>query len=879
MSSLSVYSIEQRPLVALAAPPNALGLSLLEDLLANFCRVKIFCEDKRGWQDFLEGLSSAEAIEISTSLHPENDGLFSYAICLEKVSENLDRFIQAFKEQSVKTLFVFPLSSESREEQIFFQEASERIKGIGPDFGLVFVGDIIGPRMKEEGFFARNIFTAFYRNTVELPEKDFYLHPVLAGVTAKKIVRMLFSFGPPGGEAAIISNPILYSQFCRRLAKMTLGLKIERVSPKKKFARYDTKVEKRIYLETDLEEAVRQTFHWLASLKSKPKAPRAAAAKKPSFALKRFSMGFLLVFLVLAAIPFLATFLSIGSLFLGKNFLVRGNLDISKRILGLSYKTSSASGNQFSLLSEIPLVGAAFVPLYKTSALVRAVSDIGIEAAQLVALSQVFATKILGDEVYDPPFYSEKISLGLSSLYTKLGFLEGELGPYRDFKNTMVDKFLGEGDLSSIREKIFYIKNISGKLPGILGKEKPTAYLVLFQNNMELRPTGGFIGSFAIVSFDSGRLSDFEVSDVYSADGQLKGHVTPPEPIREHLGEANWYLRDSNWDPDFPTSAARAEWFLDKEIDKKVDGVLAIDLEVVKSLLKVLGPVSLTDYNLLITNENLYQKTQEEVHRDFFPGSYKKDSFLTSLSRQLLAKILSITSDKFWQTALEVSRGLEEKHVQLFFNDPKVQKSISELGYDGTVLTPTCLGNCKADFVGLVEANVGVNKTNYFVKRQAFFEAVFAEQGIRKNLLINFKNEAPAALGQEGRYKVYLRLILPQDAEFLLASTAGTSDLEEEDVTEIQGRKEIGVLVEVNPQDTKTVSFSWKSGPLDFSRPGEYSLFWRKQAGTSKDPVSIKLTFPAASRPVLPKEFSLTQDRSYLYNTELARDLFARIYW
>ena len=68
---------------------------------------------------------------------------------------------------------------------------------------------------------------------------------------------------------------------------------------------------------------------------------------------------------------------------------------------------------------------------------------------------------------------------------------------------------------------------------------------------MELRPTGGFIGSYAIMTFDKGRLAEIVVNDVYTADGQLKGHVDPPEPIRKYLGEGGWFLRDSNWDPDF----------------------------------------------------------------------------------------------------------------------------------------------------------------------------------------------------------------------------------------------------------------------------------------------------------------------------------------
>ena len=191
-------------------------------------------------------------------------------------------------------------------------------------------------------------------------------------------------------------------------------------------------------------------------------------------------------------------------------------------------------------------------------------------------------------------------------------------------------------------------------------------YLILFQNNMELRPTGGFIGSFSIISFDKGRMTEIVVNDVYSADGQLKGHVDPPEALRIHLGEGGWYLRDANWDPDFSISADKIEWFLDKEINTKVDGVIAIDLSFVQKLLKITGPINLVDFSKTITAENIYINTQNEVESDFFPGSIKKASFLTSLSKELISAVQQIKSDKYFALIKEIYSSLEERHLQLF---------------------------------------------------------------------------------------------------------------------------------------------------------------------------------------------------------------------
>jgi len=106
-----------------------------------------------------------------------------------------------------------------------------------------------------------------------------------------------------------------------------------------------------------------------------------------------------------------------------------------------------------------------------------------------------------------------------------------------------------------------------------------------------------FIGSFAILSFKKGALSNLEVYDVYTADGQLKGYVEPPWQLKTYLDQPTWYLRDSNWDPDFSVSAQRAEWFLDKSLGIRVDGVVGIDLSLVKNLVGVLGSLYVADYD------------------------------------------------------------------------------------------------------------------------------------------------------------------------------------------------------------------------------------------------------------------------------------------
>src|SRR3989344_5241553 len=114
---------------------------------------------------------------------------------------------------------------------------------------------------------------------------------------------------------------------------------------------------------------------------------------------------------------------------------------------------------------------------------------------------------------------------------------------------------------------------------------------------MELRPGGGFIGSYGLLTFSKGKITDFSIHDVYDADGQLKGHIEPPFPIRRYLPQIHWYMRDSNWDVDFAKAASTSAYFLNAETGKTVDGVIGVDLSFVKNLLSVTGPITVSDYN------------------------------------------------------------------------------------------------------------------------------------------------------------------------------------------------------------------------------------------------------------------------------------------
>lgn len=402
-------------------------------------------------------------------------------------------------------------------------------------------------------------------------------------------------------------------------------------------------------------------------------------------------------------------------------------------------------------------------------------------------------------------------------------------------------------------------------LPSLLGFEEKRTYLLLFQNNMELRPGGGFIGSYALGTLDKGKITDFVLEDVYDADGQLKGHVEPPYPIRRFLPSAHWYLRDSNFDVDFAKSASAAAYFFNIEKGKEVDGVIGIDLSFIRKILSVLGPVSVPDYNEEVTKENVFEITQKHVEKNFFPGSTQKKDFLKTLYSAIL---LSLSSKKisYMQLLKEIEDSLKEKHVLFAFRDAHIQNLFTVNRWSSSVWDDREEEKSVSDFLGISEANLGINKANYFIERKVSQKIVLGEDGrLSEELSILYNNKSDKWPG--GEYKNYLRIILPLGTVLSSISFDSVTQELQDAVTdpliyekkgfvapkglEVEKREEsqktiYGFLVSVPQQSTKTITVSYTLPKIaSLTDPSfSYNLFLFKQPGTDNYPYSFSLSYP-----------------------------------
>ncbi len=508
---------------------------------------------------------------------------------------------------------------------------------------------------------------------------------------------------------------------------------------------------------------------------------------------------------------------------------------------------------------------------------------------------------------YSLPATADAIVLQLASMDLKLGIVHSELSYFqsRNMFPFSIRTFSSKSSLfvdaiESTRSDVNDMRNIVSLYKLMGGFDKPKMYLILFQNSAELRPTGGFIGSYGLMQIDSGRLKGLTIEDVYTADGQLVGHVDPPDPIRELLNQEHWYMRDSNWDPDFAKSGEKAAWFFEKETGQNVDGVIAFSTPFIIDLLKATGPLTLDDFNDTISAENFFGKALYYTEQSFFPGSTQKKDFLTVFQKKLLDRLMNGSDLSPLHIGRFVKKGLYSKDIQMYSREKQIQEAVRTYGWGGIVDNSLrCFGiahsdGCFVDSISPVEANMSISKVNTFVTRNMTSRINIQESGsISHTHTMLFHNSSSSGKSKSGGvYRNYLRFYLPGDSSISGVAVDGRPALLRDQGSQLlpsvpymeipkekspSGLTVIAVVFDVLPQSETLVSISYVRGkPFGISGgDGRYRLTYVKQAGISDTPIDVSLTYPAGWTPTFNNALppSVANGSRVQYNMTLTRDM------
>ncbi|OGN02532.1 MAG: hypothetical protein A2655_02315 [Candidatus Yanofskybacteria bacterium RIFCSPHIGHO2_01_FULL_43_42] len=303
-------------------------------------------------------------------------------------------------------------------------------------------------------------------------------------------------------------------------------------------------------------------------------------------------------------------------------------------------------------------------------------------------------------------------------------------------------------------------------LENLLGSNGTKKYLILFQNNSELRPTGGFPGTYAVVTFKDGRLAGFLVDDVYNLDGQLKENIIPPKPL-QHI-TPNWGMRDANWFIDFSVSAQKTMEFFNKEAGYDIDGVITMSPRMISDILKVVGPIEMPEYGFSINDENFLSTIQAEV--EYGDNREQPKKVVLDMAPKLLERINSSDPGKWLDIFSVFISGLDKKDVLMYFKDLNLEQFVADKGFGGLIK------NTDEDYLMITFTNVKGSKTD-IVTDNSIKVSVRFEEGrmVHKIELTRQHNGGSTRYGFYNKQNpAYVRVLVPEGSE--LVSISGNSD-------------------------------------------------------------------------------------------------------
>lgn len=323
-----------------------------------------------------------------------------------------------------------------------------------------------------------------------------------------------------------------------------------------------------------------------------------------------------------------------------------------------------------------------------------------------------------------------------------------------------------------IGELIVPAQNIVSFMPDLLGIDGRKRYLVILQNPSELRSTGGWISSYALIGVEAGQIRELRIDDVYNVEGTLINEnktYSAPDEMQKALGIKNWSASLSNWDPDFANASSSAEFFIKEAgIAPDINGFISINVSFIQDLINAWGGIEVPGEKEVITSDNLYTKIFE-MHTEFTPGSTAKSDFLSRLSGAIIKRLLTSEIEDIRAVSSVIFDSLNKKDILVYIEDQKANQYFSNQGWTGSI---------EKDHLNTpiaVQWNWGGNKANLFLQQQHDLTVnVISTNELKYTYELEIKNNSVTNTYPEGDYANYLRIILPEEA--LITNLSGFQD-------------------------------------------------------------------------------------------------------
>ncbi len=442
------------------------------------------------------------------------------------------------------------------------------------------------------------------------------------------------------------------------------------------------------------------------------------------------------------------------------------------------------------------------------------------------------------------------------------------------------------------------------EFPRLMGAtdEGPKTYLLLVQNEDELRPTGGFITAAGTLLIRNGRISNLTFENSGNFDDWTMPYPAAPWQLSQYMNSPVLIFRDTNWFTDYPTAALYAENLYSYISDNSVDGVIAFDQQMLVDVLTVMGPIELEGVPYPIDSGNVVaymRASKTPTAEDLASPGWNNKVFINKISHALISKIFG--GDVQWeQISALMIRVLNERHLLIQLDGPAMTSFLANRHWDGTVRS------MEGDFLMVVDTNVGFNKTNAVVESSLVYEVDLGRPlSPTASLTVVHKNNAVGVLSCKHWDKVraageqdypiedcywnYLRIYKPEGTMLMKAtpqsvpahwmirhqSPPAKVDLLDE---EMDGVQAFGTLQVVPAGKSLSVSFQFALPSAVLGKqPGSDQMIYRlnvqKQPGTLAVLLTIRIHIPAGATLHSAPPDAIVQGNQILIETHLRQDV------
>lgn len=388
-------------------------------------------------------------------------------------------------------------------------------------------------------------------------------------------------------------------------------------------------------------------------------------------------------------------------------------------------------------------------------------------------------------------------------------------------------------------------KPVLERAPYLLGIEEERTYLFIWQNDKELRPTGGFITAYSIVKVEKGKFKPVSSNDIYNLDNRFNSRIPAPEPIKKYFPLVPyWYLRDMNLSPDFKTSMDTfSENYAKIRSTDEIDAIVAMDTHPLVDLLEVMGPIGVPGFGNFSAEEDPRCNCPQVIYElESFadvagpiiwaedlggkiilrpPHADNRKVILGPLMNSIVANAMGQPKEKLPDLFQAGWKALQEKHLLVYFLDEEIQKAMEEFNLAGRVR------EYNGDYLHINDSNFAGAKSNLYVEQEVELKVEPKKDGSVNTLKIRYKNPQKHDGWLNGPFRDWLRVYVPKGSELIDSTGSDEPAITYEDL----GKTVFEAFFILRPEGVIELTFQYKTPVNPPAGGGDYSILIQKQPG------------------------------------------------